>query len=101
MRRASDPGARTSTWSTWDVKGMKSVCLFWLFACSCSTTVVADDPLIDCVAGTGAAENNGDAGPASAINIGEPFGVEIGPDVALYIAEVRHHRIRRLDLMTR
>jgi streptogramin lyase len=52
------------------------------------------------VAGTGVAENNGDRGPALQINIGDPFGVEIGPDGALYITEVRNHRIRRLDLQT-
>jgi streptogramin lyase len=32
------------------------------------------------------------------MNIGEPFGVEIGPDRALYITEVKHHRVRRLDM---
>jgi len=50
------------------------------------------------VAGTGAPENNGDSGSAQKINIGEPFGVEIGPDAALYVTEVRNHRVRRLDL---
>src|SRR6185503_6997388 len=53
------------------------------------------------VAGTGAAENNGDSGPAASINVGEPFGVEVGPDGALYIAEVHNHRIRRLDLKSK
>lgn len=53
---------------------------------------------ITTVAGTGKPENNGDAGPAPAINLGDPFGVEIGPDGALYITEVRNHRVRRLDL---
>jgi streptogramin lyase len=80
---------------------MKPLCIIWLLACNFFTTVVAREPLIDTVAGTGAAENNGDKGPASTINIGEPFGVEFGPDGALYITEVRHHRVRRLDLTTR
>jgi streptogramin lyase len=31
-------------------------------------------------------------------NVGQPFGVEIGPDGALYICEVQNHRLRRLDL---
>lgn len=31
-------------------------------------------------------------------NIGNPFGVEVGPDGALYITEVSNHRVRRLDL---
>ena len=50
------------------------------------------------VAGTGKPENNGDAGSALSINVGDPFGVEVGPDGALYITEVRNHRVRRLDL---
>ncbi|MBA4106403.1 MAG: hypothetical protein C0485_11650 [Pirellula sp.] len=58
----------------------------------------AEDFVVETIAGTGSPENNGDAGDASTVNIGEPFGVEIGPDGALYIAEVRNHRVRRLDL---
>jgi len=55
------------------------------------------EPIITTAAGTGSATNNGDAGLATATNIGEPFGVQRGPDQAIYITEVRHHRIRRLD----
>jgi arylsulfatase A-like enzyme/DNA-binding beta-propeller fold protein YncE len=50
------------------------------------------------VAGTGRANNNGDRGPATETNIGDPFGVELGPDGALYVTEVKHHRVRRIDL---
>lgn len=57
--------------------------------------------MIETVAGTGSPQNNGDQGAALALAIGEPFGVEIGPDSALYITEVRHHRVRRLDFDTR
>jgi DNA-binding beta-propeller fold protein YncE len=53
---------------------------------------------IDTVAGTGKPERSTDAGPAREVNIGEPFGVEVGPDRALYICEVRNHRVLRLDL---
>ncbi len=53
---------------------------------------------IDTVAGTGKPENNGDKGTATERNVGDPFGVEIGPDDALYITEVRNHRVRRVDL---
>jgi streptogramin lyase len=56
---------------------------------------------IDTVAGTGDPSNNGNDGPALAINIGDPFGVEIGPDGALYVAEVRNHRVLRVDLSSR
>ena len=55
---------------------------------------------IDTVAGTGQPADGGDAGPALRTNIGQPFGVEIGPDGALYITEVVNHRVRRLDQAT-
>jgi len=55
---------------------------------------------IDTVAGAGKAENNGDAGPALVTNVAQPFGVEVGPDGALYFTEVGNHRVRRLDLKT-
>jgi streptogramin lyase len=61
---------------------------------------IAAATIIDTVAGTGRAEDNGDRGPASEINIGQTFGVELGPDGALYICEVENHRIRRLDATT-
>ena len=53
---------------------------------------------IETVAGTGRAEDGPAAGLALETNVGNPFGVEIGPDGALYIAEVSNHRVRRLDL---
>jgi streptogramin lyase len=55
---------------------------------------------IETVAGTGEAGNNGNRGVATEINVGDPFGVEIGPDGALYVTEVRNHRVRRVDLRT-
>jgi hypothetical protein len=51
---------------------------------------------IDTVAGTGEADNNGDQGEARSVDVGEPFGVEIGPDGALDVTEVRNHRVRRV-----
>lgn len=53
---------------------------------------------IETIAGTGKPENNGAEGAALKTNIGEPFGVEIGPDRGLYICEVRNHRVWRLNL---
>lgn len=76
------------------------ICWAWLLTCGCSVTAIAGEFSIDSVAGTGVPENNGDRGPARSINIGDPFGVEIGPDGALYITEVRNHRVRRLDITT-
>ena len=40
------------------------------------------------------------AGNGKPSDVGQPFGVEMGPDGALYITEVQHHRVRRLDLRT-
>ncbi|MCA9118790.1 MAG: hypothetical protein H6822_04935 [Planctomycetaceae bacterium] len=55
---------------------------------------------IETVAGTGERDNNGSAGAATEINVGQPFGVEVGPDGALYVTEVENHRVRRIDLKT-
>jgi len=40
------------------------------------------------------------ASSATASQIAQPFGVEVGPDGDLYVTEVGHHRIWRLDLKT-
>ena len=53
---------------------------------------------IETVAGNGQAKNNGDSGKAVESAVGQPFGVEIGPDGALYVTEVQNHRVRRVDL---
>jgi len=74
--------------------------LVCLLACFCDFAA-AREPIVDQIAGTRASENNGDTGPAATLNIGAPFGVEIGPDMTLYITEVANHRVRRLDLATR
>ena len=55
---------------------------------------------IETVAGTGQPGDNGREGPALETNVDQPFGVEFGPDGALYICEVGQHRVRRLDLTT-
>jgi sugar lactone lactonase YvrE len=53
---------------------------------------------IDTVIGTGKPDNNGNKGPADTINVGQPFGVELGPGGRLYVTEVQNHRVLRLDL---
>ena len=63
-----------------------------------SVAVVAGT--IDTVAGTGQDSDNGVAGETHKINVAQPFGVELGPDGALYVTEVGHHRVRRVDLAT-
>ena len=52
------------------------------------------------IAGTGVSGSAGDGGPGEEAQVGNPFGVVIGPDGALYICEVDTHRVRRLDLGT-
>ncbi len=55
---------------------------------------------ISTIAGSGNSADGGTGGPATKTNIGNPFGVEFGPDGALYICEVTNHRVRKLDLKT-
>ncbi|MBI1248485.1 hypothetical protein GC197_11685 [bacterium] len=50
------------------------------------------------VAGTGHKELSANQGPVDQVNIGQTFGVEIGPDGALYVCEVENHRVLRVDL---
>jgi sugar lactone lactonase YvrE len=52
------------------------------------------------IAGTGRDEYSGDGGPALKAGVGQPFGLEIGPDGALYFCEFSNHVIRRMDLKT-
>ena len=64
----------------------------------CSIANMANAASVETVAGNGSPENNGREGIAQEIAVKDPFGVAIGPDGALYITEVGHHRIRRVDL---
>ncbi len=52
------------------------------------------------LAGSGVAGFAGDGGPAAAAQIANPYGLETGPDGALYICEIDTHRVRRVDLKT-
>lgn len=64
-------------------------------------TIAHGELTIETVAGTGSPGDNGREGPAHQIHIDQPFGVEFGPDGALYICEIGQHRVRRLDLTSR
>lgn len=50
------------------------------------------------IAGSGKAEFSGDGGPALKAGCNQTFGLEIGPDGALYWCELANHVVRRLDL---
>ncbi len=59
--------------------------------------------VIDTVAGTGEPKYSGDGGPANRAGLVEPNGIALGPGPGgpkskLYIADVRGHRIRVVDL---
>ena len=69
--------------------------------CSGPSSLPADEYRIDTALGSGRGEQNGHSGKPLEINIGDPFGVEIGPDGHLYATEVRHHRIWRVDAKLR
>ncbi|HJT36217.1 MAG TPA: prolyl oligopeptidase family serine peptidase [Pirellulales bacterium] len=76
---------------------MRPLCCTLCFLLSMIAPARAGDA-IETIAGTGQPGDNGREGAATEINIDQPFGVEIGPDGALYICEVGQHRVRRLDL---
>lgn len=63
-------------------------------------TAAAMAAKIETIAGTGQAADGGNSGLALKTSIGNPFGVEVGPDGALYITEVSNHRVRRLEFKT-
>jgi DNA-binding beta-propeller fold protein YncE len=71
-----------------------------MIACTAFAWQAASAATIDTIAGTGSPTDGGIEGPARETNVGDPFGVEIGPDGCLYICEVRNHRVRRLDFKT-
>jgi streptogramin lyase len=52
---------------------------------------------VSTVAGTGKKEYSGDGGLARDAGAGEPYGLTIGPDGALYFCDIAFHVIRRVD----
>jgi DNA-binding beta-propeller fold protein YncE len=76
--------------------------LFALFALflSASAVAVGDAPRVVTIGGNGQEAFSGDGGPAIRAGIGQPFGLVVGPDRALYVCSVANHVIRRIDLAT-
>ncbi len=61
-------------------------------------TLAAHGAEIRTIAGTGTAGHSGDGGPGVRAQVANVYGLEIGPDGALYFCEIDNHIIRRLDL---
>ncbi len=86
------------------MKRFSLTCAAWFvvaMAMLLALTLPAYSQTIETIAGTGRPEDGPAEGPALSTNVGDPFGVEIGPDGALYICEVRNHRVRRLATAVR
>jgi len=56
---------------------------------------VGPDGVITTLAGNGVVGYSGDGGPATAASLGNPWGVALGPDGSLYIADYSNNVIRR------
>jgi RHS repeat-associated protein len=57
---------------------------------------VGTDGIITTVAGNGTYGYSGDGGPAIQAGLSNPFGVAVGQDGSIYIADTGNHRIRRV-----
>jgi sugar lactone lactonase YvrE len=58
--------------------------------------IVKPDGTIDTFAGTGERGFSGDGGPASEAELDRPYGVEVGLNGSVYIADTHNHRIRKV-----
>jgi RHS repeat-associated protein len=57
---------------------------------------VGPDGIITTVAGNGTYDYSGDGGPATSAVLNSPFGVAVGPNGSIYIADLNNNRIRRI-----
>jgi YD repeat-containing protein len=58
---------------------------------------IGTDGIINTIAGTGVAGFNGDNIPATQAKLFGPWGIAVGPDGSVYIAEIGSNRIRKVD----
>ncbi|MGH8614615.1 MAG: hypothetical protein ACREYF_21960, partial [Gammaproteobacteria bacterium] len=58
---------------------------------------VGPDGIITTVAGTGVYGYSGDGGPATEAKLYYPWGVALGSDGSLYIADTHNHRVRKVS----
>ena len=58
----------------------------------------SDDGRLEIVAGTGEEGLSGDGGPATEARLAFPYGLALGPDDRLYVADSGNRRIRVVDL---
>lgn len=77
-------------WSS--VIGRWSLMICWV---TLSAELIAGEVLT--IAGTGKRDYSGDGGLAREAGAGEPYGLTIGPDGALYFCDIAFHVIRRVD----
>jgi streptogramin lyase len=73
---------------------------FVAFVLIAQTATADPSSVVVTLAGNGREAFSGDGGPATRAGIGQPFGLMIGPDGALYVCSVSNHTIRRIDLAT-
>src|SRR5262245_1257164 len=82
------------------LEAMDVLCRLVSVLCVVPPGAAAAPGTITTVAGTGRSELGAEAGAALEVPIAEPFGLEVGPGGSLYICEVGHHRVLRLDPRT-
>jgi len=63
-------------------------------------TVSTFGATVETVAGIGVSGASGDGGAAIAAKVGNPYGLTLGPDGALYVCGIDTHRVRRIELDT-
>ena len=74
---------------------MRRLCLAALIVLTGGMIGIAAE--VRTIAGTGEKTTSGDGGPALKAGVNEPFGLDIGPDGALYWAEFGGNVIRRMN----